>query len=80
MDYSPFVDIAKEGDPRILIRPDDVVSIREMSSDRGKQTRVDLKDGASFVSHDSPDAVTERIVQAFCRLEHERRWGWLGKC
>ena len=70
--HDEFVDIAKRGHPKFLVRPEAVVSIQ-----RGPlATLVGITAGGRISYHDSqakPKQIAERVALALYRLEWRRR-------
>ncbi|MEA4884302.1 MAG: hypothetical protein VB144_11745 [Clostridia bacterium] len=69
--YNGFVNIAKRGDPKLLVRPEAIVSIQQ-----GKlATLVGIGAGGQITHHESkakPEQIAERVALTLRRLEWQR--------
>ena len=70
--HDEFVNIAKRGDPKFLVRSEAVVSIQQGPL----ATLVGIGAGGQISYHDSqakPEQIAERVALALYRLEWRRR-------
>lgn len=70
--HDEFVDIAKRGHPKFLVRPEAVVSIQQGPL----ATLVGIGAGGQITYHESqakPEQIAERVDLALYRLERRRR-------
>ena len=70
--HDEFVNIAKRGDPKFLVRPEAVVSIQQGPL----ATLVGIGAGGQITYHESqanPEQIAERVALALYRLEWRRR-------
>jgi len=70
--HDEFVNIAKRGDPKFLVRPEAVVSIQQKTL----ATLVGISAGGQISYHESqarPEQIAERVALALYRLEWQRR-------
>ena len=70
--HDEFVNIAKRGDPKFLVRPEAVVSIQQGPL----ATLVGIGAGGQITYHESqanPEQIAERVALALYRLEWQRR-------
>ena len=70
--HDEFVNIARRGDPKFLVRPEAVVSIQQKTL----ATLVGISAGGQISYHDSqakPEQIAERVALALHRLEWQQQ-------